>query len=38
VDVTTANVARLTRPDSIKMRILKLVAPIAGGAIFGAMR
>jgi len=38
VDVTTANVARLTRPDSMKMRILKLVAPIAGGAIFGAIR
>jgi hypothetical protein len=38
VDTTTANVARLTRPDSLKMRILKILAPIAGGAVFGAIK
>jgi hypothetical protein len=38
VDATTANVARLTKPDSLRWRILKIAAPIATGAIFGAIK
>ena len=38
VDTTTANVARLTKPDSMRWRILKIAAPIATGAIFGAIK
>lgn len=38
VDATTANVARLTKPDSMRWRILKIAAPIATGAIFGAIK
>lgn len=38
VDKTTANVARITKPDSIAIRLMKLAAPLAGGAIFGVLR
>lgn len=38
IDTTTANVARLTKPDSMRWRILKIAAPIATGAIFGAIK
>lgn len=38
VDTTTANVARITKPDSIAIRLMKLTAPLAGGAIFGVLR
>ena len=38
VDQTTANVARITKPDSLAIRLFKLAAPIAGGVIFGAMK
>jgi hypothetical protein len=38
VDATTSNVARLTKPDSMRWRILKIAAPIATGAIFGAIK
>lgn len=38
VDATTANVARLTKPDSMRWRILKIAAPFATGAIFGAIK
>ncbi len=38
VDQTTANVARITKPDSLAIRILKLTAPVAGGVLFGAMK
>lgn len=35
VDKTTGNIARLTKPDSVIMKTVKLVAPLAGGALFG---
>jgi uncharacterized phage infection (PIP) family protein YhgE len=35
---TTAHVERLTRPDRPVVRVLKIVAPIAGGAILGAVK
>jgi len=38
VDQTTANVARITKPDSLAIRLMKLAAPLAGGAIFGVLR
>lgn len=38
LDQTTANVARITRPDSLAIKILKIAAPIGGGALFGAMK
>jgi hypothetical protein len=38
VNQTTANVARITRPDSLAIKILKIAAPIGGGALFGAMK
>lgn len=38
VDKTTANVARITKPDSIAIRLMKLAAPLAGGAIFGVLK
>jgi hypothetical protein len=38
VDQTTANVARITKPDSLAIRLLKLTAPVAGGVLFGAMK
>ena len=38
IDQTTANVARLTKPDSLGMKALKLIAPISGGALFGAIK
>lgn len=38
VDKTTANVARITKPDSLAIRLMKLAAPLAGGAIFGVLR
>ena len=38
VDQTTANVARITKPDSLAIRLFKLAAPVAGGVIFGAMK
>ena len=38
VEVTTGNVARLTRPESLGMRVIKMVAPLAGGALFGAIK
>jgi len=38
VDQTTANVAPITKPDSLAIRLFKLAAPIAGGVIFGAMK
>ena len=38
VEVTTANVARLTQPESLGMRVIKMVAPLAGGALFGAIK
>ena len=34
----TAHVERLTRPDRPVVRVLKIVAPIAGGAILGAVK
>lgn len=38
IDRTTANIERMTRPDSLAMKVLKLAAPIAGGALFGAIK
>jgi len=37
-DKITSNVERLTRPDRLAVRILKLAAPIFGGALFGAIK
>ena len=38
VEVTTGNVARLTKPESLGMRVIKMIAPLAGGALFGAIK
>jgi hypothetical protein len=38
VDRTTDNVARLTKPDSLIMKSIKLVAPLASGALFGLVK
>lgn len=38
IDQTTANVARITKPDSLAIRLFKLAAPVAGGALFGAIK
>lgn len=38
VEATTGNVARLTKPESLGMRVIKMVAPLAGGALFGAIK
>lgn len=38
IDQTTANVARLTKPDALKWRVLKLAAPVASGVVFGAIK
>lgn len=38
IDQTTANVARITKPDSLSVRLFKLAAPVAGGAIFGVLK
>jgi hypothetical protein len=38
VEKTTANVERITRPDSLAVRVLKAVSPAIGGAILGAIK
>ena len=38
VEQTTANVARLTRPDSLGVRVMKFIGPIVGGALFGVIK
>ena len=38
IDRTTDNVARMTKPDSLGVRAFKLVAPVAGGILFGAIK
>lgn len=38
IDQTSANVARMTKPDSLSIRLFKLAAPVAGGAIFGVLK
>ncbi len=38
VDKTTANVERLTRPDSLGMKVIKTIGPLVGGALFGAIK
>ena len=38
VDKTTENVARLTKPDSLIMKTIKLAAPLVGGALFGLIK
>ena len=38
VEKTTANVERITRPDSLAVRVLKAVSPAIGGAILGALK
>lgn len=38
VESATANVAKLTQPESLGMRLVKMIAPLAGGALFGAIK
>lgn len=38
IDRTADNVAKMTQPDPLKWRILKILAPVAGGMIFGSIR
>lgn len=38
VKATTGNVVRLTRPKFLGMRVIKMVAPLAGGALFGEIK
>jgi hypothetical protein len=38
IDKTTANVERMTRPDSLSVKIIKLASPLVGGALFGAIK
>ena len=38
IDRTTANVERITRPDSLAIKVIKTVSPIVGGALFGAIK
>lgn len=38
VDRTADNVVRMTKPDSLKWRIIKTVSPALGGLIFGAIK
>jgi hypothetical protein len=38
VESATANVAKLTQPESLGMRVIKMIAPLAGGALFGAIK
>ena len=38
VDRVTENVVKMTKPDSLKWRIIKAVAPVAGGIVFGSIK
>jgi hypothetical protein len=38
VDRTTENVAKLTRPESLAMRTIKMLAPLLGGTLFGLIK
>jgi hypothetical protein len=38
VEQTTANVARLTKPESLGMRVIKTIGPLIGGALFGSIK
>jgi hypothetical protein len=38
VDTTASNVERITRPDHIAVKTLKVLGPLLGGVILGALR
>lgn len=38
VDATASNVERITRPDNIAVKTLKVLGPLLGGVILGALR